>query len=50
MAVCGCMMQQQVVAEKLMKTFPFVKIVFGTNNMNELPSMLYSALLLKSGC
>lgn len=46
-AVCGCMMQQQVVAEKLMKTFPFVKIVFGTNNMNELPSMLYSALLLK---
>ena len=46
-AVCGCMMQQQAVAEKLMKTFPFVKIVFGTNNMNELPSMLYSALLLK---
>lgn len=46
-AVCGCMMQQQDVAEKLMKTFPFVKIVFGTNNMNELPSMLYAALMQK---
>ena len=46
-AVCGCMMQQQDVAEKLMKTFPFVKIVFGTNNMNELPAMLFSALMQK---
>lgn len=46
-AVCGCMMQQQDVAEKLMGTFPFVKIVFGTNNMNELPAMLYTALMQK---
>lgn len=44
-AVCGCMMQQEEVAKKLMQTFPFVKIVFGTNNMNELPSMLYRAVM-----
>lgn len=46
-AVCGCMMQQEEVAKKLMQTFPFVKIVFGTNNMNELPSMLYRAVMYR---
>ncbi len=32
-AVCGCMTQQEEVAEKLYKTFPFIDIVFGTHNL-----------------
>jgi tRNA-2-methylthio-N6-dimethylallyladenosine synthase len=31
-AVCGCMTQQDEVAQKLYKTFPFVDIIFGTHN------------------
>lgn len=42
-AVCGCMMQQKEVAQRLVKTFPFVDIVFGTHNMADFPEMLASA-------
>ncbi|MBQ9942440.1 MAG: tRNA (N6-isopentenyl adenosine(37)-C2)-methylthiotransferase MiaB [Christensenellaceae bacterium] len=45
--VCGCMMQQEEVAERLAKTFPFVNIVFGTHNMVTLPGMLYKAIFEK---
>ncbi len=44
-AVCGCMMQQQPVAEKLFSMFPFVDIVFGTNNMYKLPEMVYRKVM-----
>ena len=44
--VCGCMMQQEDVAEKLADTFPFVNIIFGTHNMAALPEMLYAAIFL----
>ncbi|MDR1409078.1 MAG: tRNA (N6-isopentenyl adenosine(37)-C2)-methylthiotransferase MiaB, partial [Oscillospiraceae bacterium] len=30
-AVCGCMVQQEGVAEELQRTFPFVDLVFGTH-------------------
>lgn len=39
-AVCGCMMQQRAVADKLFKRFPFVDLVFGTNVLHQLPQML----------
>lgn len=39
-AVCGCMMQQEGAAQRMVKMFPFVRIVFGTNNMHKLPEML----------
>ena len=32
-AVCGCMTQQNGVAENLKKKFPFINIVFGANNV-----------------
>lgn len=35
-AVGGCMTQQKDAAEKLQKTFPFVDIIFGTHNLEEL--------------
>ncbi len=43
-AVCGCMTQQERVAEKLKKSFSFVDIVFGTNRIHRLPEMMYTAL------
>ena len=43
--VCGCMMQQEKVAEKLFDTFKFVDIIFGTSNMQELPEMVINAVL-----
>ena len=48
--VCGCMMQQDGMADKFAKRFPFVDIVFGTKNMYRLPEMLYSAVVLKQRC
>lgn len=44
LAVCGCMMQQRAVAEKLYKRFPFVDLVFGTNELHLLPVMLERVL------
>lgn len=42
--VCGCMMQQQGMAEKVLKQYPFVDLAFGTGNLHTLPEVLYSAL------
>lgn len=39
-AVGGCMTQQTGAAEKLRATFPFVDVVFGTHNLNELGKMI----------
>ncbi|AYD40298.1 tRNA (N6-isopentenyl adenosine(37)-C2)-methylthiotransferase MiaB [Clostridium fermenticellae] len=39
-AVCGCMMQQKGMAEKLIKKFPFVDIIFGTHNSYKFPEYL----------
>ncbi|MHC1721191.1 MAG: tRNA (N6-isopentenyl adenosine(37)-C2)-methylthiotransferase MiaB [Clostridiaceae bacterium] len=39
-AVCGCMMQQEGVAEEIIKKFPFVDIIFGTHNSYKFPEYL----------
>ena len=36
-AVCGCMMEQEHVAERIKKSFPFVNMVFGTHVIHRLP-------------
>lgn len=41
-SVCGCMMQKQEIREKIMKTFSFVDIIFGTNTIHELPDLIYN--------
>lgn len=46
-AVFGCMMQQEDAAQKLQKRFPFIDIVFGTNHMHLLESMINNALIVK---
>lgn len=43
-AVCGCMMQQDGVAERLFRRFPFVDLVFGTHVLHRLPQMLEAVM------
>lgn len=42
--LCGCMMQQERIAEKIQKSYPFVDIVFGTHAAHKFPELLYRAL------
>lgn len=44
-ALCGCMMEQEHIAKRIYKSFPFVGLVFGTHCMHEFPKMLYNSLL-----
>ncbi len=39
-AVCGCVMQEEGPCKKVLNTFPFVSLVFGTNNISSLYSLL----------
>ena len=41
--LCGCMMQQEHVAQKIRKSYPFVDIVFGTHVIHRLPEFLYTS-------
>lgn len=45
--VCGCMMQKDDVREKTIKRCPFVDIIFGTNNIHELPDLIRKAQIEK---
>ena len=40
-AVCGCMVMQQHIVDKIKKSYPFVDIVFGTNNLEIIPQLIY---------
>lgn len=42
--LCGCMVQQEHVAERLRKSYPFVGLVFGTHVLHRFPELLYNAL------
>ena len=39
-ALCGCMMQEPHVVEKLRTSYRFVDIVFGTHNIHELQDLI----------
>ncbi|MDD4685683.1 MAG: tRNA (N6-isopentenyl adenosine(37)-C2)-methylthiotransferase MiaB [Clostridia bacterium] len=39
-AVCGCMTQQKSIADDMYKKFPFIDIIFGTNNIHLLKDFL----------
>ena len=43
-AICGCMMQQVGMADKVLKTFPYVDIIFGTHNAHKFPEYLNRVL------
>lgn len=38
--LCGCMAQEEVVIEKILKSYPQVDLVFGTHNLWRLPQLL----------
>lgn len=41
--VCGCMSQQDGVAEKIRQSYPFVDIILGTSNLNSLKQAVIDA-------
>ncbi len=43
-AICGCMMQEKHIVEKLEKSYPFFDIIFGTHTLHEFPTDLYQIL------
>ena len=43
-AVCGCMVQEPKMADKLMKEYRFVNLAFGTSNLHRFPELLYQTL------
>ena len=42
--LCGCMTQQQQVADKIKQSYPYVDLVFGTHALHRLPELLYQTL------
>ncbi len=42
--VCGCMIQQPGMAEKILKQYKFVDLAFGTSNLYKLPELLHQTL------
>ncbi len=43
-AVCGCMIQQPGMAEKILKQYKFVDLAFGTSNIWRLPELLHRTI------
>ncbi len=46
--VCGCMVQQPQMAEKILKQYRFIDLAFGTHNLHRLPSLMLNLLTGKS--
>ena len=42
--VCGCMVQQEHITEKIKRSFPHVDLVFGTHVLHTLPQLVYEAI------
>ena len=43
-ALCGCMMQEEHVVQKIRKSYKYVDIVFGTHNIYKFAELLYTRL------
>ena len=43
-AVCGCMIQEPGMAEKILKQYRFIDLAFGTANLHQFPELLYDTL------
>ena len=44
-ALCGCMMEEKHVANRIYNSFPFVGLVFGTHSLHHFPELLYRSLV-----
>ena len=47
-ALCGCMMQEDTVIEKIQKSYRFVDIIFGTHNIYKLAELLVNSFVRKT--
>ncbi len=47
LGVCGCMVQQETVINRILKSYHHVDFIFGTHNIHNLPTILYQALIAK---
>ena len=43
-AVCGCMIQEPGMAEKILKQYKFINLAFGTSNLYRFPELLFRTL------
>ncbi|MDR1002175.1 MAG: tRNA (N6-isopentenyl adenosine(37)-C2)-methylthiotransferase MiaB [Oscillospiraceae bacterium] len=43
-ALCGCMVQQEHIAEKIRRSYPHVDLVFGTHVIKHFPKLLFETL------
>lgn len=43
-ALCGCMMQQAHIREKIYQSYPFVNLVFGTHALYRVPELFFRTL------
>ena len=46
--VCGCMVQQPQMAQRILKQYRFIDLAFGTHNLYKLPSLLLNLLQKKT--
>ncbi len=44
-ALCGCMMEQKSVSDRIYNSYPFVNLVFGTHSISKFPQLLYDVLV-----
>ncbi|MBN1892819.1 MAG: tRNA (N6-isopentenyl adenosine(37)-C2)-methylthiotransferase MiaB [Clostridiales bacterium] len=42
--ICGCMMKQKENLDRIQKSFPFVDIVFGPQDIHRLPELIYARI------
>lgn len=42
--LCGCMMQQQHIIDRVKTKFPWVDIIFGTHNIHEFPDLIAAVI------
>ncbi len=47
-ALCGCMMQEQTVIDKIKESYRFVDLIFGTHNIFKFAELLYTSFETKN--
>ncbi len=45
--LCGCMSQESEIVDKILKTYTFIDLIFGTHNIHRLPILLSEAMFNK---
>lgn len=43
-AICGCMVQQQAVCDRIKRSYPYVELLFGTHVRHRFPEFVYRVL------